>query len=113
MPEDLELAAMVDGVSRLPAFVKVTLPVAAPALLAVTLFSFTSARKGFLFAFVLITNERLMTLPVVLAQTIYGDIYPWSLLMAASMLISIPVVIFNMWGQRFMIAGLTAGSIKG
>jgi multiple sugar transport system permease protein len=113
IPEDLELAAMVDGATRLQAFVKVTLPLTAPALLAVTLFSFTSAWKEFLFAFVFITNERLMTLPVGLAQTIYGDIYPWGLLMAASLLISIPVVIFYMWGQRFMIAGLTAGSIKG
>ncbi|GAB4567506.1 MAG: ABC transporter permease subunit [Anaerolineae bacterium] len=113
IPEDLEHAAMVDGATRLQAFVKVTLPLTAPALLAVTLFSFTSAWKEFLFAFVFITSERLMTLPVGLAQTIYGDIYPWGLLMAASMLISLPVVIFYIYGQRFMIAGLTAGSVKG
>jgi multiple sugar transport system permease protein len=91
----------------------VTLPLTAPALLAVTLFSFTSAWKEFLFAFVFITSERLMTLPVGLSQTIYGDIYPWGLLMAASLLISIPVVVLYMYGQRFMIAGLTAGSVKG
>ena len=113
IPEDLEHAAMVDGATRLQAFVKVTLPLTAPALLAVTLFSFTSAWKEFLFAFVFITSERLMTLPVGLSQTIYGDIYPWGLLMAASLLISIPVVVLYMYGQRFMIAGLTAGSVKG
>lgn len=113
IPEELELAAMVDGATRLQAFIKVTLPLTAPAVLAVTLFSFTSAWKEFLFAFVFITSERLMTLPVGLAQTIYGDIYPWGLLMAASLLISIPVVIFYMYGQRFMIAGLTAGAVKG
>ncbi len=113
IPEDLEHAAMVDGATRLQAFLKVTLPLTAPALLAVTLFSFTSAWKEFLFAFVFITSERLMTLPVGLAQTIYGDIYPWGLLMAASLLISLPVVIIYVYGQRFMIAGLTAGSVKG
>jgi multiple sugar transport system permease protein len=113
IPEDLEHAAMVDGATRLQAFLKVTLPLTAPALLAVTLFSFTSAWKEFLFAFVFITSERLMTLPVGLAQTIYGDIYPWGLLMAASLLISLPVVIFYIYGQRFMIAGLTAGGVKG
>jgi multiple sugar transport system permease protein len=91
----------------------VTLPLTLPALAAVTLFSFTAAWKEFLFAFVFINRSQLMTLPVGLAQTIFGDIYPWGMLMAASLLISIPVVIFYMWGQRFMIAGLTAGSVKG
>ena len=113
IPEELEHAAMVDGATRLGAFLRVTLPLTTPALLAVTLFSFTAAWKEYLFAFVFISSERLMTLPVGLATTIYGDIYPWGLLMAASLIISIPVVIFYMWGQRFMVAGLTAGSVKG
>jgi multiple sugar transport system permease protein len=113
IPEELEHAAMVDGATRLGAFLRVTLPLTTPALLAVTLFSFTAAWKEYLFAFVFISSERLMTLPVGLATTIYGDIYPWGLLMAASLVISIPVVIFYMWGQRFMVAGLTAGSVKG
>jgi multiple sugar transport system permease protein len=113
IPEEMEHAAMVDGATRLQAFWYVTLPLTTPALLAVTLFSFTAAWKEYLFAFVFISSERLMTLPVGLATTIYGDIYPWGLLMAASLIISIPVVIFYMWGQRFMVAGLTAGSVKG
>ena len=113
IPEELEHAAMVDGANRLQAFLYVTLPLTTPALLAVTLFSFTAAWKEYLYAFVFLTSERLMTLPVGLAQTIFGDIYPWGLLMAASLLISIPVVIFYMYGQRFMVAGLTAGSVKG
>ncbi len=113
IPEEMEHAAMVDGANRLQAFFYVTLPLTAPALLAVTLFAFTNAWKEFLFAFVFITRETLMTLPVGLAQTIFGDIYPWGMLMAASLLISIPVVIFYMYGQRFMVAGLTAGSVKG
>lgn len=113
IPEELEHAAMVDGATRMQAFLRITLPLAAPALLAVTLFAFTNAWKEFLFAFVFISSERLMTLPVGLAQTIFGDVYPWGMLMAASLIISIPVVIFYMYGQRFMVAGLTAGSVKG
>ena len=113
IPEDLEHAAMVDGANRLQAFFYVTLPLTAPALLAVTLFAFTNAWKEFLFAFVFITKEQLMTLPVGLAQTIFGDIFPWGMLMAASLLISVPVVVFYMYGQKFMVAGLTAGSVKG
>ena len=113
IPEELEHAAMVDGANRLQAYWYITLPLTAPALLAVTLFSFTAAWKEFLYAFVFITSERLMTLPVGLAQTIYGDIYPWGLLMAASLIISVPVVVFYMYGQRYMVAGLTSGSVKG
>jgi multiple sugar transport system permease protein len=113
IPVELEHAALVDGANRLQAFYRVTLPLAMPALLAVTLFAFTNAWKEFLFAFVFITNQKLMTLPVGLAQTIFGDIYPWGMLMAASLLISIPVVIFYMYGQKYMVAGLTAGSVKG
>jgi len=113
IPEELEHAAMVDGANRMQAFLRITLPLAAPALLAVTLFAFTNAWKEFLFAFVFISSERLMTLPVGLAQTIFGDVYPWGMLMAASLIISIPVVIFYMYGQKFMVAGLTAGSVKG
>jgi multiple sugar transport system permease protein len=113
IPIELEEAAMVDGANRLQSFLRVTLPLALPALLAVTLFSFTAAWKEFLFAFVFINSNKLMTLPVGLAQTIFGDIYPWGMLMAASLLISIPVVIVYLYGQRFMVAGLTAGSVKG
>jgi multiple sugar transport system permease protein len=113
IPLELEEAAMVDGANRLQSFLRIMLPLTTPALLAVTLFSFTAAWKEFLFAFVFINSNKLMTLPVGLAQTIFGDIYPWGMLMAASLLISVPVVIFYMYGQRFMVAGLTAGSVKG
>ncbi len=113
IPEELEQAAMVDGANRWQAFVKIILPLTKPALLAVTLFSFTAAWKEFLFAFVFISSDKLMTLPVGLSQTIFGDIYPWGLLMAASLLISVPVVVFYMYGQKYMVAGLTAGSVKG
>ena len=60
IPEDLEEAAMIDGATRLGAFWRITLPLAAPALLAVTLFSFTNAWNEFLFAFVFITSENVV-----------------------------------------------------
>ena len=54
-----------------------------------------------------------MTLSVGLARTIYGDIYPWGLLMAASLLISIPVAVVYTFTQKHIVAGLTAGAVKG
>jgi multiple sugar transport system permease protein len=113
IPEELEHAAMVDGATRLQAFLKVTLPLTKPALLAVALFAFTAAWKEFLYAFVFIRSDNLKTLTVGMSTTIYGDIYPWGLLMASALVISIPVVILYMSAQRFMVAGLTAGAIKG
>jgi multiple sugar transport system permease protein len=113
IPVDLEEASMIDGASRLGAFLRITLPLARPALLSVMLFSFTNAWNEFLFAFVFITREQLFTLPVGLQQLVFGDIYPWGQLMGASLMMAIPVVIIYTLAQKYMVEGLTAGSVKG
>jgi multiple sugar transport system permease protein len=113
IPEDLEDAAMIDGANRLTAFWRITLPLAAPALLSVTLFAFTNAWNEFLFAFVFITSENLKTLPVGLQLLVFGDILPWGMLMGASLLMAIPVMVVYIYAQRFLVEGLTAGSVKG
>lgn len=113
IPVDLEEAAMIDGANRLVAFWRITLPLAAPALLSVTLFAFTNAWNEFLFAFVFITSENLKTLPVGLQLLVFGDIYPWGKLMAASLLMAVPVVCVYIYAQRYLVEGITAGSVKG
>jgi multiple sugar transport system permease protein len=113
IPEDLEDAAMIDGATRLVAFLRVTLPLAAPALLSVTLFAFTNAWNEFLFAFVFLTSESLKTLPVGLQLLVFGDILPWGMLMGAALIMAIPVVAVYTYTQKFMVEGLTAGSVKG
>ncbi len=113
IPEDLEDAAMIDGANRLTAFWLITLPLAKPALLAVTLLAFTNAWNEFLYAYIFLTSERLITLPVGLQKLVFADIYPYGQLMAASLIMSIPVVCFYIFAQRFLVEGLTAGSVKG
>ncbi|MBK8027177.1 MAG: ABC transporter permease subunit [Chloroflexi bacterium] len=113
IPVELEEAALIDGANRLTAFWRITLPLAMPALLSVTLFAFTTAWNEFLFAFVFITSESLKTLPVGLQLLVFGDIYPWGQMMAASLMMAIPVVIIYVVAQRFLVEGLTAGSLKG
>jgi multiple sugar transport system permease protein len=113
IPPELEEAALIDGATRFGAFWRITLPLAAPALLSITLFAFTNAWNEFLFAFVFITSEHLKTLPVGLQLLVFGDIYPWGQLMAASLLMAVPVVMIYIFAQRFLVEGLTAGSIKG
>jgi len=113
IPVDIEEAAMIDGASRLRTFWSITLPLAAPALGAVTLLAFTNAWNEFLFAFVFINSESLRTLPVGLQSMIVGDILPWGKLMAASLLMAIPVVVIYTYAQRFLTEGLTVGGVKG
>ncbi|MCC7371852.1 MAG: ABC transporter permease subunit [Chloroflexi bacterium] len=113
IPEELEDAAMIDGCTRFGAFWRVVLPLVRPALLAVTMFSVTQAWNEFLYAYMFLRSSEVFTLPVGLAQLIVGDVQPWGVLMAASLLTAGPVVVIYMLGQRFMVAGLTAGSVKG
>jgi len=113
IPVELEEAAMIDGASRFYIFLRIVLPLATPALLAVTLFAFTNAWNEFLFAFVFITSESLRTLPIGLQSLVVGDILPWGKLMAASLLTAVPVAVLYVYAQRFLVEGLTAGSVKG
>jgi multiple sugar transport system permease protein len=113
IPEELEDAAMIDGCNRLQAFFRVVLPLTRPALLAVALFAVTQSWNEFLYAYTFIRSNEVFTLPVGLAQLIVGDVQPWGILMAASLLTAFPVVVVYMLGQKFMVAGLTAGSVKG
>lgn len=113
IPVELEEAALVDGCTRVQAFRQVVLPLAKPGLLAVALFTLTNAWNEFLFAFVFITKDEYKTLPVGMQSMIAGDVVPQGQLAAASLLVSIPVVVMYAFGQRFLTEGLTAGAVKG
>ncbi len=113
IPPDLEDAAMVDGANRLEAFRRVILPLAAPGVLAAGLFAFTLAWNEFLYALVFINDTELKTIPVGLNDLMFGDIFLWGQLMAASVLTTVPVVVLYTYLQRYMVEGLTAGAVKG
>jgi len=113
IPEELEDAAMIDGCNRFQTYYKVVLPLVRPALLAVALFAVTQSWNEFLYAKTFLRSTEVFTLPVGLGQLIVADVQPWGELMAASLLTALPVIVFYMLGQKFMIAGLTAGSVKG
>jgi multiple sugar transport system permease protein len=113
IPEELEESALIDGCNRFQAFTRIVLPLTMPALVAVAMFAVTQAWNEFLFAFIFITSNAATTLPVGLGKMVIGDVFPWGQLMAASLLMAIPVVTFYGLAQRFMVEGLTAGSVKG
>lgn len=113
IPEELEDAASIDGATRFQTFFRVILPLSKPALFAVTLFALTNAWNEFFLAYILLQSGNVLTLPVGMAQMIFGDTYPEGELMAAALLMAIPVIIVYSLAQRFMTSGLVAGSVKG
>jgi multiple sugar transport system permease protein len=112
IPSELEEAAMTDGASRLRAFGSIILPLMKPGLLAVALFTLTNAWNEFLLAFVFLTDNNVETLPLGLQSMIVGDVVPWGELSAASILVSIPVVVAYGYAQRFLVEGLAVGAVK-
>lgn len=113
IPEELEEAAVIDGANRVQTFFRLILPLSAPALFAVTLFAVTNAWNEFFLAYILLESGQNLTLPVGMAQMIFGDTFPQGQLMAAALLMAIPVIALYAFAQRFMVEGLTVGSVKG
>ncbi len=114
IPRDLEEAAMVDGASRMRAFLTVTLPLIAPGLVATGIFAFIQAWNEFIFALVIMNRPESQTLPVWLQTFNEGARgTDWGGVMAGSTLITIPVLIFFLAIHRRVTSGLTAGAVKG
>ena len=113
LPGELEEAALVDGASQMTALRRVLLPLAAPGIVASAIFAFTLSWNEFLYALVFIQDERTLTVPVGLNLLIYGDVFHWGELMAASVITSLPVVALYMFIHRWMVEGLATGSVKG
>lgn len=113
IPVELEEQAMIDGCSRLGSLFRILLPLAAPGVIAASIFTFTGAWNEFLLALVFINDPQMQTVPVKLAGMIVGDQYIWGQIMAGSLLASVPVVFLYFLAQRFVVQGLSAGAVKG
>jgi multiple sugar transport system permease protein len=113
VPRELEEQGMIDGLSRFGALLRITLPLSAPGLAAVAIFTFTGAWNELLFALVLTTSESVRTAPLALNYLITSDVLPWGPLMAGAAISSVPLMILYFVAQRFMVAGMTEGSVKG
>lgn len=114
IPKELEEAAMVDGSSRLGAFVRILLPLVAPGLVATSVFAFITSWNEYIFARLLLNDGSTQTITVWLSNYTAGSkATDWGGLMAGSTLIAIPVVIFFLLIQRKIAFGLTAGAVRG
>ncbi len=114
IPKELEEAAMVDGSTRLGAFIRILLPLVAPGLVACSVFAFITCWNEFIFANLLLQRQGNQTITIWLASYTGGQTYiDWGGLMAASTLIAVPVVVFFLIVQRKIAFGLTTGAVKG
>lgn len=113
VPRELEEQGLIDGLSRLGALLRIVLPLSAPGLAAVAIFTFTGAWNELLLALVLITDPGQRTAPLALNYLITSDVLPWGPLMAGAAISSVPLMVLYFIAQRFMVSGMTAGSVKG
>ena len=113
VPRDLEDAAAIDGAGPVRTFFTVLLPLVAPGLVATSIFSFITAWNEFIFAFTFLDDQDKYTLPIMLQFFFGRSGNAWGPIMAASTLLTLPVIAFFLLVQRRMVAGLTAGAVKG
>lgn len=114
VPKDIEEQAMVDGYSRLSAFVRTVVPLAFPGIVAVIVFAFTVTASEFIYALAFIspTSQKVLSTGVP-TELVRGDVFFWQSLEAATVLVALPVaLVFNLFLSRF-IAGFTMGAVKG
>lgn len=113
VPKELEESAMVDGCTRVQAFVKVIFPLLAPGLMATSLFGFITAWNEYPLVLILNKSIEKQTLPLWISQfrTAFGD--DWGATMAASSLFALPILVLFVFLQRKAVSGLTDGAVKG
>lgn len=112
LPVELEEAAQVDGSTAIGAFFRVALPLSMPGIITGSILAFIFSWNNFMFSLVL-ANERTRTLPMAIFSFISYASIDWGGLMAAAVIITIPVLIITLFVQRYVISGLTAGATKG
>lgn len=113
LPRELEDAARIDGASNWQVFFRVVLPLARPGIAVTALFSFMTAWNEFILATTFMTDEMSYTLPVLLNSYIGEYTAHWGLFAAGAVLTSLPVMALFYFLQRYLVGGLTAGSVKG
>lgn len=112
LPAELEEAGLMDGLSRWQVITKITMPLALPALASVSLYVFMIAWNEFLFAFMFLDDFQMFTLSRGVVSLNSSEV-PRQHLMAGSVVATVPVLVIFLWFEKYLVSGLTAGSVKG
>jgi arabinogalactan oligomer/maltooligosaccharide transport system permease protein len=113
IPIDLEEAAEIDGCSKITAFLRVLLPLSTPALAIVFLFNFMTAWNDFMLARIMLQQEEMLTWTLGLQRLQHQFTTQWGMFSAASILVMVPVMSLFLYSSKWLISGLTLGSVKG
>lgn len=113
IPDEIEEAAMMDGLNRLQIIFYITVPLAISGLVSVFVYCFMVAWNDYLFASIFLSSSANFTLPVGLSTLFSTPDYIWGRMMAASLVTALPVVVMYALSERFIKSGLTAGGVKG
>jgi multiple sugar transport system permease protein len=113
IPIELDESARIDGASPVQIYLRIYLPLMAPALVAVGTYALLLAWNEYLYQFLLLSNKRSMTVPVALAQFLNSDVAPWNYMMATAIIYSLPALATYYAFRRRMSGGLTMGGVKG
>jgi multiple sugar transport system permease protein len=113
IPDEIEEAAMMDGLNRLQIIFYITVPLAVSGLVSVFVYCFMVAWNDYLFASIFLSSSENFTLPVGLSTLFSTPDYVWGRMMAASLVTALPVVVMYALSERFIKSGLTAGGVKG
>lgn len=112
LPLELDEAAVIDGATPMQLFRLVYLPLMGPSLVAVGIYALLLAWNEYLYAFLLLSNDKSFTLPVALGNFLAADDSPWELLMTTGLLYALPPAAVYYAFRRYMVSGLTAGAVK-
>ena len=113
IPDEIEQAALIDGCSRLEVIWRVTLPLSIPALVSVSIYTFMIAWNEFLYALIFLNDHNQFTMPIKI-KTLFNDPSPRpNVVMAASTIMTIPIIILFLALEKYLTEGLTAGGVKG
>jgi multiple sugar transport system permease protein len=112
LPLELDEAAIMDGATPLQLFRLVYLPLMAPSLVAIGTYAILLSWNEYLYAFLLLSKEKTLTLPVALGNFLSADDSPWELLMTTGLIYALPPAAIYYVFRRYMVSGLTAGAVK-
>jgi multiple sugar transport system permease protein len=112
IPIQLEQAARIDGATRFQAFVLVVMPLSTPGIIATSIYSFIGAWNEYIYAYTFLTRHDQMTLPVGIQRFFSENATDWPGLMAATFMMSVPVVVLFLVLQRYFVRALTEGAVK-
>ncbi|GCE12820.1 sugar ABC transporter permease [Tengunoibacter tsumagoiensis] len=113
VPKELDEAANVDGLGPFQVFWRIILPLTLPGIAVVAFFNFMTAWNEFMMAFTFLQSDSNLTLAVGIQRFVHNFGADWSYLAAAAVLVTIPVLVIFIWAQRYLVTGLTGGSVKG